>query len=72
MQALEIRRQTDIAGTFSGRDPIIRLVGAALDWWTESRRYMGLEILVARRKAIVADEMDITGDVELTVEVILA
>jgi len=64
-------------GIFPGREAIIRLVGAVLaeqnDEWTESRRYMGLEILAACRKATQCDMgQDVTSEAELTVEAIPA
>jgi putative transposase len=71
----EVCRRTYVVGIFPGRDAIIRLVGVALagqnDEWTESRRYMGLEILAACRKAAQPDMgKDNTSETGLTAEAI--
>lgn len=56
----EIRRRTDVVGVVPDRASAIRLIGAVPaerhDEWTESRRYIGLEILAKSRITAIEGE----------------
>jgi putative transposase len=73
----EIRRRSDVVGIFPSRAALIRLVGAVLaeqnDEWTETRRYMGLELLAKSRIRVITPEPDTPlGEPQLTPEPLTA
>ena len=51
-----------MVGIFPSRAALIRLVGAVLaeqnDEWTQTRRYMGLELLAKSRIRVITPEPD--------------
>ena len=63
----EIRRRTDVVGTFPDQDAIIRLIGAVLaeqhDDWAESRRYLGLDALTTSQAVGTIKTEEVTTEI---------
>jgi putative transposase len=57
----EIRRRTDVVGTFPDRGSVLRLVGAVLaethDEWADTRRYMSVDALLRPDPTPVTEEL---------------
>jgi transposase-like protein len=57
----EIRRRTDVVGTFPDRASVLRLVGAVLaethDEWADTRRYMSVDTLLRPDPVPVTEEL---------------
>jgi putative transposase len=62
----EIRRRTDVEGTFGDRASIIRLVGSLVigetEEWAEQRRYMSAEALRKVQRVRFADAEAVADD----------